>query len=95
MNRWVRILVVYSPGIGLFIAGVIVLLTTTVTTTVHVTCALPTNGTPSCPPVTEYVINPAVPVLWAAALAYSVAMTLYLLSRGRWMITEPQVRVVR
>jgi hypothetical protein len=91
-RRWLRVLAAYSPGIGLFVAGVIVFLTTTTTTTVYTQCAPGVNGTSSCGgPLTRYGINSAVPILWAVALAFTLAMSLHLLTRGRWLITDPNI----
>lgn len=91
VRQWARVLALYSASIVTLIAGIVVLLATSVTTTVYVTCAPRVNGTVSCPPVTEYVVSPAVPVLWTAAVVYFVAMSFFLLSRGRWLITRPNV----
>ncbi|MGA7861569.1 MAG: hypothetical protein WCB19_06895 [Thermoplasmata archaeon] len=90
MKRWLRILVFYAPGIALFVAGLVVLLTTTVATTVYVSCPIPVNPTPNyCPPITEYVINPAVPILWFAALAYTVSVSVYRYLRRPGVPAEP------
>jgi hypothetical protein len=91
-RRWLRVLAAYSPGVGLFVAGVIVFLTTTTTTTEYTQCAPGVNGTSSCgDPLTQYVVNSAVPILWAVALAFTLVMSLHLLTRGRWLITDPNI----
>jgi hypothetical protein len=89
MRRWARVLAAYSPGIGLTVAGAVVLLTLTTTTTVYSQCALPSSGPANCgPPLTQYLINPAVPALWIASALYFVWMTILLFTRGRWLITN-------
>lgn len=88
MLRWSRVLALYSPSIVMFVVGLVILLTTTVTNTAAGNCGPLANGTTPCPAITTYVVNSVVPVLWIAAAVYLVVISLYLLTRGRWLITR-------
>jgi hypothetical protein len=76
VKPWLRTLVFYTPGIALFVAGVIVLLTIPLYSggSPPCVCTGPPGSPCSCPAATLGTLNPTGPLLLFGAGVYSLAV---------------------
>jgi hypothetical protein len=85
MNSRFRSVTWYAPGLAFLLAGVAVLVTTSLTTPLTCSCSTGPNGTKECVPCPSgEVIHPAGPLLLVGAAVYALAIfwiRLYLRSR--------------
>lgn len=82
MRRSLPTLVLYAPAIALFVAGIVVLTTTPLTTTPSCSCSTGPNGTtvcPTCAPGTR--VNLLGPLLLLASGLYAFGAFLARLSQ--------------
>ena len=86
MKRWVRNLLLYSPGIALLIAGVIELLTVPLFQPLR--CSCPTGEVCSCPTGTVYHLEG--PILVAASALYSSSVFIALRIAQGWFKHWPR-----
>jgi hypothetical protein len=83
MNRWLRGLALYAPGIALFIAGVVVLTTTPLYSSPQTcVCTGPPGSVCMCPSISPGTYNPTGPLLlFGAGVCSLLAFAVNLLGR--------------
>ncbi len=70
MKPWLRTLVLYAPGLALFVAGIVVLVAVPVGSPPPCTCSTEPNGTvcPPCAPVAQAPVPPGLLLVVASGI---------------------------